>query len=121
MTNPGARSRLPTVLQVRETGAITYSGTKFQHRPETAVGLPWDKSVTIDGLGKTVFSTATNDFGGGTITCQISANGKTIAEQSSSGGSLVKPVEVAHRRAREHDHAGLHGLQAVHGRRTESR
>jgi Mycobacterium membrane protein len=65
--------------------AITYSGRDFNTAQETAVSLPWNKSVTIDGIGKTVSLTATNDFGGGTITCQISANGKTIAEQTSNG------------------------------------
>lgn len=65
--------------------AITYSGRDFNTAQETAVRLPWNKSVTIDGLGKTVSLTATNDMDGGTITCQITANGKTIAEQTSSG------------------------------------
>ncbi|MFL6087872.1 MAG: MmpS family transport accessory protein [Mycobacterium sp.] len=65
--------------------AITYSGRDFNTAQETAVSLPWNKSVTIDGLGKTVSLTATNDMDGGTITCQITANGKTIAEQTSSG------------------------------------
>src|SRR5215212_645863 len=65
--------------------AITYSGRDFNTAQETAVSLPWKKSVTIDGLGKTVSLTATNDMNGGTITCRITANGKTIAEQTSSG------------------------------------
>ena len=65
--------------------AITYSGRDFNTAQETAVRLPWNKSVTIDGLGKTVSLTATNDTDGGSITCQITANGKTIAEQTSSG------------------------------------
>ncbi|KUI17393.1 hypothetical protein AU191_08770 [Mycolicibacterium acapulense] len=65
--------------------AITYSGRDFNTAQETAVDLPWNKSVVIDGLGKTVTLTATNDMSGGTITCQITADGKTIAEQTSSG------------------------------------
>lgn len=65
--------------------AITYSGRDFNTAQETAVSLPWNQSVTIDGLGKTVSLTATNDAGGGTITCQITADGTTIAQQTSSG------------------------------------
>jgi len=65
--------------------AITSSGRDFNTAQETAVRLPWNRSVTIDGLAKTVSLAATNDISGGTITCQITANGKTIAEQSSSG------------------------------------
>jgi hypothetical protein len=65
--------------------AITYSGRDFNTAQETAVSLPWNKDVTIDGLGKTVTLTATNDFGGGTIACEITANGKTLAQQTSSG------------------------------------
>lgn len=65
--------------------AITYSGRDFNTAQETGVDLPWNKSVTIDGLGKTVTLTATNGMDGGTVTCQITADGKTIAEQTSSG------------------------------------
>jgi Mycobacterium membrane protein len=68
-----------------QSAAITYSGRDFNTPQETAVRLPWNKSVTIDGLGKTVTLIATNDAEGGTITCQITANGKTLAEQSSTG------------------------------------
>jgi hypothetical protein len=53
--------------------AITYSGRDFNTAQETAVRLPWNRMR------------ATNDMSGGTITCQITANGKTIAEQSSTG------------------------------------
>jgi hypothetical protein len=73
------------VIGSGRSAAITYSGRDFNTAQETAVSLPWNKSVTIDGLGKTVSLTATNDFDGGTITCQISANGKTIAQQTSTG------------------------------------
>ncbi|NOP99291.1 MmpS family transport accessory protein [Mycolicibacterium sp.] len=65
--------------------AITYSGRDFNTAQETDASLPWSKDVTIDGLGKTVTLTATNGSDGGTITCEISANGKTLAQQTSSG------------------------------------
>ncbi len=65
--------------------AITYSGRDFNTAQETAVSLPWNKNMTIDGLSKSVVLRATNDFGGGTITCKITANGTTLAEQTSSG------------------------------------
>ncbi|WP_231965610.1 MULTISPECIES: MmpS family transport accessory protein [unclassified Mycobacterium] len=68
-----------------ESVAITYSGRDFNTAQETDASLPWSKDVTIDGLGKTVTLTATNGSDGGTITCEISANGKTLAQQTSSG------------------------------------
>ncbi|WP_054600986.1 MmpS family transport accessory protein [Mycolicibacterium fortuitum] len=67
------------------SAAITYSGRDFNTAQETDVTLPWNKNVTIDGLGKTVSLTVTNDSDGGTITCEISANGRTLARQTSSG------------------------------------
>ncbi len=67
------------------SAAITYSGRDFNTAQDTAVSLPWSKQVTIDGLGKTVTLTATNDESGGTITCRILADGKQVSEQTASG------------------------------------
>lgn len=65
--------------------AVTYSGHDFNTAQDTGVSLPWTKQVTVDGLGKTVSLTATNGSDSGTVTCRISANGKVLAEQTSSG------------------------------------
>jgi hypothetical protein len=65
--------------------AVTFSGRDFNTAQETDVALPWNKQVTIDGLGKTVILTATNDGDHGTITCRISANGRVVSEQTSTG------------------------------------
>lgn len=67
------------------SASITYSGKGFNSAQETGASLPWTKSVTIDGLGKTIMLTATNGFADGTVTCEISANGKVLAQQTSSG------------------------------------
>lgn len=68
-----------------ESASITYSGQGFNSAQETGASLPWTKNVTIDGLGKTIMLTATNGFADGTVTCEIKANGKILAQQTSTG------------------------------------
>jgi hypothetical protein len=83
-----SKREVTVTYEVTGTGdsvAVTYSGRDFNTAQETGVGLPWRKDVVIDGLGKTVILTGTRSMGDGTVTCRISANGKVVSEQTSSG------------------------------------
>ncbi|VFA96604.1 MmpS family transport accessory protein [Nocardia cyriacigeorgica] len=65
--------------------SVTYSGRDMNMAQETSITLPWSKDVTIDGLGKFVSMTATNNADSGEITCRILVGEKVISEQTSSG------------------------------------
>ncbi len=83
-----AKREVAVTYQVEGTGpssSITYAGKDFNMAQETSAALPWSKQVTIDGLGKLVSLSATNDDQGGDITCRILVGDKVISEQKSSG------------------------------------
>lgn len=83
-----SKREVTVTYQVEGSGgnsSITYSGRDFNIAQETAATLPWTKDVTIDGLGKTVTLSATNDENGGDVTCRILVDGNAISEQTSSG------------------------------------
>ncbi|MEU6565276.1 MmpS family transport accessory protein [Nocardia nova] len=83
-----SKREVTVTYQVEGTGqssSITYSGKDFNVAQETAAAMPWSKQVTIDGLGKTVSLSASNDENGGDITCRILVGDKVISEQKSSG------------------------------------
>ncbi|WP_227983226.1 MmpS family transport accessory protein [Nocardia spumae] len=83
-----SKREVTVTYQVEGTGpdsSITYSGRDFNIAQENGATLPWSKQVTIDGLGKTVSLSATNDEKGGDVTCRILLGDKVISEQKSSG------------------------------------
>ena len=83
-----SKREVTVTYEVTGTGdavAITYSGRDFNIAQDTGVSLPWSKDVVIDGLGKTVTLTGTRGGDDGTVTCRISANGKVVSEQTSTG------------------------------------
>ncbi|CDZ90785.1 MmpS family transport accessory protein [Rhodococcus ruber] len=83
-----ANREVTVTYQVEGTGtgaSVTYSGRDMNMAQETDVTLPWTKDVTIDGLGKFVSLTVTNNEDGGSITCRILADDAVVSEQTSSG------------------------------------
>lgn len=83
-----SKREVDIVYQVEGSGrsaSIMYSGREMNSSQDTAVRLPWSKSITISGFLKSVSLTATNDETGGTITCRILADGREITEQTASG------------------------------------
>ncbi|GAA3968010.1 MmpS family transport accessory protein [Gordonia caeni] len=68
--------------------SVTYSDANFNISQDTEVPLPWEKEVTIDGLGKTASLTATNNFQaatGSTVTCEILVDGAVKYTNTASG------------------------------------
>lgn len=78
------------VLEVTGTGddvSITYSAGESGSAQIEDARLPWRKELTVDGVLKSVSLIATNGIeSSGEITCKVTADGKVIAEQTSSGG-----------------------------------
>lgn len=73
---------------------ITYAqpGESFQQSQLTdRTALPWSKTWTVapDGYSSITLSIVAQNAGGGTIGCQISINGKTVASNSSTGEYAV--------------------------------
>lgn len=77
----------------RVTGAagpasITYSDANLNIAQDTEVTLPWEKNVSIDGLGKIATLTATNSIdaaAGASITCEIVVDGVAKYTNTASG------------------------------------
>lgn len=83
-----SKREVTVTYQVTGSGtgtSVTCSGRDFNIAQDTDVALPWSKEVTIDGLGKTVTLSATNDQDGGAVTCSIKVGDRVISEQQSTG------------------------------------
>lgn len=68
--------------------SITYSDVGMNMGQDTSAQLPWEKIVEIDGLGKFVTLTATNDFeaaADASITCEIVVDGEAKFSQTATG------------------------------------
>lgn len=69
-----------------EEVSISYSGADLNSGQVNDAVLPWRMEVTVEGLFKSVYVTATNGAEDtGEVSCKITANGKVVAEQTSSG------------------------------------
>lgn len=68
---------------------ITYTDGGYNTAQQTVTTLPWTKDVRVDGLIKTVWLTAANGPDDGTVTCKITAGGKTLAQETATGPYTV--------------------------------
>lgn len=70
------------------SASVTYtsfSGGQFGSSSTSTVQLPWTQSGKVTGLGRAASLTVTTDEHGGSVTCEITANGKVVASQTASG------------------------------------
>lgn len=71
-----------------DSASITYSDKNLNTAQDTQASLPWEKKVSIDGLGKFVSLSATNGSdvsASDSITCQVIVDGKVKIEQTAKG------------------------------------
>ena len=70
------------------SASITFSDANLNIAQDTQAALPWEKKVTIDGLGKMATLTATNSFdadAGTAITCAIVVDGSELYTNTATG------------------------------------
>lgn len=70
------------------TASITFTDKGTNMGQETQASIPWEKKVSIDGLGKYASVTATADYDAAatdTISCKILVDGQVKFEQTAKG------------------------------------